>query len=66
MAKPPPSTPHSDIDGIHEDERPNTQVAAELGQDSGDVAAAKAGSKARPLDSDMRPQDQENADDRTG
>jgi hypothetical protein len=32
MAKPPPSTPHSDIDGIHQDERRNTEVAAELGQ----------------------------------
>ncbi len=32
MAKPPPSTPHSDIDGLHQDERPNTEVAAELGQ----------------------------------
>lgn len=65
MAKPPPSTPHSDIDGIHEDERPNTDVAAELGQDSGDVADAKADSKARPIDSDMRPQDKETRDDRT-
>ena len=32
MSKPPPSTPHSDMDGIHQDERPNTEVAAELGQ----------------------------------
>ncbi len=32
MAKPPKSTPHSDIDGIHQDERRNTDVAAELGQ----------------------------------
>ncbi len=65
MAKPPPSTPHSDIDGIHKDERPNTDVAAELGQDAGDVADAKADSKARPVDSDMRKQDQESKDDRT-
>jgi hypothetical protein len=32
MSKPPASTPHSDIDGIHQDEKPNTEVAADLGQ----------------------------------
>ncbi len=32
MPKPPQSTPHSDIDGVHQDEKPNTEVAAKLGQ----------------------------------
>lgn len=52
MAKPPPSTPHSDIDGVHEDERPNHQVAAELEQDAGDLARAREGSAARPPHTD--------------
>lgn len=66
MAKPPETTPHSDIDGVHQDERRNTDVAAELDQDSGDVAEAKKESRARPVDSDLRPQDEETRDDRTG
>jgi hypothetical protein len=26
VTKPPKSTPHSDLDGVHEDERPNVQT----------------------------------------
>lgn len=52
MAKPPPSTPHSDIDGVHEDERPNSEMATELGQDAGDLARARDQSTARPPSSD--------------
>ena len=48
MTKPPKSTPHSDIDGIHEDERRNVDVAVETGQDSGDLADAQKQSIARP------------------
>ncbi len=62
MAKPPPSTPHSDIDGVHEDERRNTDTATDLGQDAGDLAGARAGSAARPPSSDDVP----NREDRTG
>ena len=55
MAKPPPSTPHSDLDGVHRDERPNIETANEAGQDSGDVARAKEESVARPEAADDRP-----------
>ena len=61
MAKPPKATPHSDIDGVHQDERPNTEVAGDLGQSGGSLARAKEGSTARPEQADDRP----NKDDRT-
>ena len=60
MTKPPKSTPHSDIYGVHEDELRNTDVAHELGQSAEDVAEAKKDSAARP-----RAMDQESLDDRT-
>jgi hypothetical protein len=62
MAKPPPSTPHSDIDGVHQDERRNTDTATDLGQDAGDLSDARDRSTARPDYSD----DVENREDRTG
>ena len=55
MSKPPPSTPHSDMDGVHRDERPNIDTANEANQDSGDVARAKEQSVARPEANDDRP-----------
>ena len=55
MTKPPKSTPHSDIDGIHEDEVHNIDAANEAGQDSGDLEKAKAESIGRPAyDSDKK------------
>ena len=48
MPKPPESTPHSDLDGIHQDERPNVETAREAGQDSGDLERARKESKGRP------------------
>ena len=48
MPKPPESTPHSDLDGIHQDERPNVETAVEAGQDSGDLELARKESRARP------------------
>lgn len=48
MPKPPKSTPHSDLDGIHQDERPNVETAREAGQDSGDLERARKESKGRP------------------
>jgi hypothetical protein len=48
MSKPPKSPPHSDLSGVHEDERRNTEVAAELGQDTGDLARAREESIGRP------------------
>lgn len=59
MAKPPPSTPHSDIDGVHEDERPNAETATELGQDGRDLARARDQSTARPPSSDEIEEDTE-------
>jgi hypothetical protein len=61
MPKPPKATPHSDIDGVHEDERPNTDVAAELGQGAEDLKRARDGNAARPPYS----KDKGNKDDRT-
>jgi hypothetical protein len=48
MTKPPKSTPHSDIDGIHREEERNTDVAADLGQAGGSLKHAKDESTARP------------------
>lgn len=62
MPKPPIATPHSDLDGVREDEARNVDSANAAGQDSADLAEAKRQSKGRPFYSD----DQPNADDRTG
>jgi hypothetical protein len=48
MAKPPQSTPHSDIDGVHQDERRNVDTAHDLGQSAGTVEDAKRQSVGRP------------------
>jgi hypothetical protein len=61
MPKPPKATPHSDIDGVHKNERPNTDVAADLGESAGDLAKARDENVARPEYID----DKENLDDRT-
>jgi hypothetical protein len=55
VAKPPASTPHSDIDGVHQDERFNVDSANDAGQDSGDLARAKEKATARPPVSDDQP-----------
>jgi hypothetical protein len=52
MSKPPESTPHSDIDGVHRDEKPNVETAIEAGQDSGTVADVQDQSVGRPDYSD--------------
>ena len=62
MPKPPKATPHSDIDGVHQDERRNTDVAAELGEGSGELQRAHEGNAARPPYSE----DRKGKDDRTG
>jgi hypothetical protein len=61
MPKPPSSTPHSDIDGVHAHERRNTDVAADLGNTAEDLKKAGDGDSARPDYHD----DKENLDDRT-
>jgi hypothetical protein len=62
MPKPPQSTPHSDLDGVHEDERRNVDTANAAGQDSGDLEKASRENRGRPPYSD----DEEGYDDRTG
>ena len=61
MSKPPPSTPHSDLDGVHRDEKPNVESAVQAGEGTDDLALAKAQSKGKPRYSDDRP----NRDDRS-
>ncbi|HEX8308744.1 MAG TPA: hypothetical protein VF645_10050 [Allosphingosinicella sp.] len=61
MAKPPKSTPHSDLHGVHRDEKPNVETAVEAGQDSEDLARAAKEDAARPDYSD----DVKNRDDRS-
>ena len=62
MPKPPQSTPHSDLDGVHEDEARNVDSANAADQDSADLAEAKEKSKGRPPYSD----DVAAGDDRSG
>ncbi len=62
MANPPKSTPHSDIDGVHQDEERNTKTAEEAGQGAISLAKAKKQATARPDYVD----DQPNREDRTG
>ncbi len=61
MSKPPKSTPHSDIDGVHRDEKPNVESAIEAGQGSEDLARASDENAARPDYLD----DVKNRDDRS-
>ncbi|HWH17618.1 MAG TPA: hypothetical protein VNT77_04670 [Allosphingosinicella sp.] len=62
MSKPPKSTPHSDIDGVNQDERLNVDSATESGQGSEELERARDEAKGRPPYAD----DQENREDRTG
>jgi hypothetical protein len=62
MAKPPKATPNSDIDGVHQDEARNTDVAAGRGESAGTLDRASRGDVARPEYND----DRKNRDDRTG
>ncbi|HEX8216926.1 MAG TPA: hypothetical protein VF577_05630 [Allosphingosinicella sp.] len=48
MPKPPKSTPHSDIDGVHRDEKPNIVTAQETGETTADLALARKEAKGRP------------------
>ena len=61
MSQPPKSTPHSDLDGVHRDEKPNVESAVEAGQGTDDLARASEESVARPDYSD----DVKNRDDRS-
>ncbi|HEX8062357.1 MAG TPA: hypothetical protein VF535_04000 [Allosphingosinicella sp.] len=61
MTKPPKSTAHSDIDGVHRDEKPNVESAVEAGQATDDLALPARENAARPDYSD----DLKNRDDRS-
>ena len=53
MTKPPKSTPHSDTDGVHQDERRNVDTANASGQGSKDVGRAAQESVGRPPHSEL-------------
>ena len=55
VSKPPKSTPHSDIDGVHRDEKRNVDSANEAGEDSGNLGLAYDESAGHPEYSDDRP-----------
>jgi hypothetical protein len=61
VTEPPKSTPHSDIEGVHRDEKPNVESALEAGQGGEDLARAAEEDAARPDFSD----DVKNRDDRS-
>jgi hypothetical protein len=61
MPKPPKSTPHSDLDGVREDQVDQTDAASATGGGAASLEAAGRGSKARPEYRDDRP----NRDDRS-
>ena len=48
MPKPPAATPHSDLDGVHRDDRPNSDVAHERGESGAELDHAERHSTARP------------------
>ncbi len=54
MAQPPKSTPHSDIDGVHRDEKPNVETAQETGETTANLKLAgdEAAAKPRHTDND--------------
>jgi hypothetical protein len=61
MPKPPRSTPHSDLDGVHEDERSNVETANEAGEGGENLALARDEAAGRPDHED----DRSNRDDRS-
>jgi hypothetical protein len=61
VSQPPKSTPHSDIEGVHRDEKPNVETAVDAGQGTEDLARASEETVARPDYSE----DVKNSDDRS-
>ena len=61
MTKPPKATPNSDIDGVHMDEKRNTDAAQDVSDGAEQLARAGEKDVARPPHSD----DVENREDRT-
>ncbi|MDB5669617.1 MAG: hypothetical protein JWO25_576 [Alphaproteobacteria bacterium] len=56
MSKPPATTPHSDLDGVHQDRKPVPETADRAGQDGSDLAKAGSDSAARPPYADDQPE----------
>jgi hypothetical protein len=52
MSKPPKSTPHSDIDGVHQDERPNVETAEESRETTANLELARGEAKGKPPHTD--------------
>jgi hypothetical protein len=48
MPKPPDTPPNSDLDGVNEDEKRNTDASAEAGQDTRDLALAREEAAGKP------------------
>jgi|GEM_PF-1308918 len=48
MPKPPASTPHSDIDGVNQDQVRNTDAAVESGQTTANLGLAREEAKGYP------------------
>lgn len=57
MPKPPNTPPNSDIDGVDEDERRNTDAANESGQGPAALERARRQGKGRPPYSDEESRD---------
>jgi hypothetical protein len=55
VPKPPQSTPHSDLEGVHQDEKRNVDSANDAGEDSGDLEQAHRRSEGRPPYTDDQP-----------
>ncbi len=53
MAQPPKSGPHSDIEGVHQDERPNIKTAEESGQTAANLGLAREKGKGYPNYTDI-------------
>ncbi|HEX4737650.1 MAG TPA: hypothetical protein VH331_08820 [Allosphingosinicella sp.] len=62
MPKPPQSTPHSDIEGVHKDEKRNVDRANEAGEGSGDLERAHRRSHGRPSYTDDQPDREDRSD----
>ena len=55
MSEPPKSTPHSDLEGVHRDEKPNVETATETGEGAEDLERARQEAVGRPPHSDDGP-----------
>jgi hypothetical protein len=61
VSQPPKSTPHSDLDGVHRDEKPNVESAVESRQGTDNLALARDEAAGKP----DYAEDVKNRDDRS-